>query len=348
MGKKGAPMAEKLNIAVVGAGIYGQNHLNAYTWNPNANLVAVCDLNEEITKRVGEKFGVATYTDIDAMLESEDIDAVSVATPDPYHKDPVLAAIAHGKHVLVEKPLATTSADAYEIIAAAEKAGVRVMVDYHKRWDPASIAVKNKLADPSTGAPVRGYMRMDDIIDVPTNWLSWSAASSPVHFLGTHCYDIIRWYMGCEVVQVTAVGHKGVLTGQGIDTYDSVTAMLEFENGCVWTVENSWIVPNGFAKADDGATHILCENALIRVDSQRRGVEFFDGSKGYTPNICFMQENGGRLAGFGIDPMADFVDCLQNDKPFLAGLKDGLHAELIAEAVTKSADTHETVKVEYR
>lgn len=335
-----------LNVAVVGAGIYGKNHLDAYTVNPNVNLVAVCDLNKAITDKVAEEYGVKTYNDIDEMLENEEIDAVSVATPDPYHKAPVMAAIRHGKDVLVEKPLATSSADAYEIIEAAEKAGVRVMVDYHKRWDPASIAVKNKLAEATCGKPVRGYMRMDNIYDVALNWLNWSGNSSPVHFVGTHCYDIIRWYMGCEVTQVYAVGHKGILQSKGVDTYDSITAILEFENGCTWTVENAWILPNGFAKADDGCTELLCENTMIRVDSQKRGVEFFDENKLHTPNICFMQRFNGRVIGFGFDPLNDFVDCILNDKPFVAGLKDGLEAELIAEAVHKSADTHQVVKIE--
>ena len=282
---------KKLNIAVVGAGIYGKNHLDAYTSNPNVNLVAVCDLKKEITDKVEQDYQVKTYNDMEEMLKSEEIDAVSVATPDPYHKDPVMTAIRYGKDVLVEKPLATTSADAYDIIEAAEKAGVRVMVDYHKRWDPASIAVKNKLADAGTGKPVRGYMRMDNVYDVAINWLNWSSDSSPVHFVGTHCYDLIRWYMGCEVVQVYAVGHKGILQEKGVDTYDSITAILEFENGCTWTVENAWILPNGFAKADDGCSEILCEHAMIRVDSQKRGVEFFDDQKQYTPNICFIQNH---------------------------------------------------------
>lgn len=342
---KGDPVADKLKVAVVGAGIYGSNHLNAYTWNPKTDLVAVCDLNKEARDRVAKEYGCATFEDVDVMLDVAEVDIVSVATPDPYHKGPVLSAIRHGKDVLVEKPLATTSADAHEIIAEAERAGVRVMVDYHKRFDPASIAVRNKLREPATGKPIRGYMRMDDIIDVPVNWLRWSAASSPVHFLGTHCYDLIRFYMGCEVTGVYANGHKGVLSSRGVDTYDSVTAMLEFENGCVWTVENSWVIPNGFAKADDGATNILCENTLIRVDSQRRGVEFFDEKKGHTPNICFMQKTDGRISGFGIDPMNDFVDCIESDREFVANLDDGLQAELIAEAVTKSADTHELIKI---
>ena len=329
---------KKLNIAVVGAGIYGKNHLDAYTSNPNVNLVAVCDLKKEITDKVEQDYQVKTYNDMEEMLKSEEIDAVSVATPDPYHKDPVMTAIRYGKDVLVEKPLATTSADAYDIIEAAEKAGVRVMVDYHKRWDPASIAVKNKLADAGTGKPVRGYMRMDNVYDVAINWLNWSSDSSPVHFVGTHCYDLIRWYMGCEVVQVYAVGHKGILQEKGVDTYDSITAILEFENGCTWTVENAWILPNGFAKADDGCSEILCEHAMIRVDSQKRGVEFFDDQKQYTPNICFIQNHNGRAIGFGIDPLNDFVDCILHDKPFVANLNDGLEAELIAEAVHKSAD----------
>ncbi|QWT17297.1 Gfo/Idh/MocA family oxidoreductase [Collinsella sp. zg1085] len=340
-------MFEKLRVAVVGAGIYGRNHLNGFACYPYAELVAVCDLSAAVRQQVESEFGVRTYENLDELLQTEQIDAVAVATPDPFHKDPVLTAIRYHKHVLVEKPLATTSSDAREIIAAAEEAHVRVMVDYHKRWDPASIAVMNKLADPTSGVPLRGYMRMDDIIDVPTIWLAWADKSSPVHFLGTHCYDLIRWYMGCEVTEVYARGHKGVLKDMGIDTYDSVTAMLMFENGCTWTVENSWIVPNGFAKADDSCTHIMCEHALIRVDSQRRGVEFFDNDKGYTPNICFMQNNNGRLVGFGIDPMQDFVDCIRTGKPFIAGLKDGLHAELIAEAVTQSADTQQLITLNY-
>lgn len=335
----------KLNVAVVGAGIYGQNHLNAYKWNPYVNLVAVCDLDESVANRAAEQYEIKPYSDLTTLLNTENIDAVSIATPDPYHKEPVLTAIKYGKDILVEKPLATTSNDAHEIISAAEKAGVRIMVDYHKRWDPASIAVKNKISEKESGKLIRGYMRMDNIYDVAENWLKWSANSSPVHFVGTHCYDLIRWYMDCEVTEVYAVGHKGILQSKGIDTYDSITANLTFENGCTWTVENAWILPNGFAKADDGCTEILCENVMIRVDSQDRGVEFFDKDKLHTPNICFMLNQNGQLKGFGIEPINDFVDCILNNKPFIANLQDGLEAERIAEAVHLSADTHQIIKI---
>lgn len=336
----------KLNVAVVGAGIYGINHVNAYLSNPNVNLAAVCDLNEALRKKIEEQYHVKTYEQAEDMLESEEIDAVSVATPDFCHAAPALQAIRRGKHVLIEKPLATTLEDARAIIAEAKKANVRVMVDYHKRWDPASIQIKNELSKPDAGKVIRGYMSMDDIIDVPTKWFNWSDKSSPVHFLGTHCYDLIRWYMGCEVTEVYAVGTKEYLKSMGIDTYDSIQAFLTFENGCHWTVENSWVLPAKFAKNNDGHTQILTTNSLLRVDSQNRGVEIF-GDSGYrTPNYCFMQMFEGRPVGFGYDPINDFVRCLQYDLPFIADAKDGLEAEKIAEAVHRSVELTSAVKIE--
>lgn len=337
---------DKLRVAVVGAGIYGINHINAHTANPNAELVAVCDLNEELRRKIGEEYHVKTYELVKDMLENEEIDAVSIATPDCYHAAPALEAIHHGKHVLIEKPLATITEDAREIIAAAQKEHVRVAVDYHKRWDPASIQLKNELARPETGKILRGYMSMDDVIDVPTKWFSWSDKSSPVHFLGTHCYDLIRWYMGCEVTEVYAVGTKEYLKSMGIDTYDTIQTFLTFENGCHWTVENSWVLPAGFAKNNDGRTQIITTNTLLRVDSQNRGVEIYDTAKGRTPNYCFMQMFEGRPVGFGYDPIYDFVRCLQYDLPFIADAKDGLEAEKIADAVHKSVETAASVKIE--
>lgn len=337
---------KKLKVAVVGAGIYGINHIKAYHWNPNAELVAICDLNEDILKNVCTSFGVKGYTDIETMLSCEEIDAVSIATPDAFHKEPAIKAITAKKHILVEKPLATTIEDAKAIIKAAKLMNVRVAVDYHKRWDPAAINLKNELMNSQTGRPIRGYMNMDDIIDVPTKWFNWADKSSPVHFLGTHCYDQIRWYMGCEVTEVYAVGTKEVLKARGIDTYDTIQAFLKFENGCYWTVENSWIYPNGFAKNNDGRTQILCENALLRADSQNRGVEIYSDKKLKTPNSYFILENNGRPSGFGIEPINDFVYCLLNDLPFVADAKDGLESEKIADAVHKSLELGEKVFIE--
>ncbi len=335
----------KLRVAVIGAGIYGFNHVQAYAWNRDVDLVAVCDFKQSCLDKVTSTFDVHTYTDVKTMFDNEEIDAVSIATPDAFHLEPALAAITRGKHVLIEKPLATTLEDARKIIAKAKEHHVRVALDYHKRWDPAAINLRNELHLPSSGKPIRGYMSMDDVIDVPTKWFDWAHKSSPVHFLGTHCYDQIRWYMGCEVEEVYAVGSKTLLKSMGIDTYDTVQAFLKFENGCYWTVENSWIFPSGFPKANDGRTQILTERALLKADSQNRGVEFYNGSKLRTPNSYFIIDNNGRPFGFGIEPINDFVYCLVNNLPFIADANDGLEAEKIAEAVHLSLETNQAVNI---
>jgi len=335
----------KLRVAVIGVGIYGENHIMALKHHPYAELVCFCDKSEERLKIVEKKYKLRGYLNIDDMLSNEDIDAVTIATPDPFHLEPTLRAIAAGKHVLVEKPLATSTADCNLIIEAAEKYNVRVAVDFHKRWDPASITIKNEISSGAIGKVIRGYISMDDIIDVPTKWLSWASKSSPAFFLGTHCYDIARWYMECEVKEVYAKGQKEILKNMGIDTYDNVQAFLVFENGSVWVIENSWIFPSKFPKSNDGKTVIIGTNGIIRSDSQDRGLQIYTNEKAITPNSYFINYYDNKPFGFGIQPIYDFIECLIYDLPFRANLQDGLEATKIAEAVHKSIEENMVVKL---
>lgn len=337
---------KKLKVAVVGAGIYGMNHVRGYLQNPHVKSVAVCDRNDQIRDNIDKEYGLKTYADITDMLEKEDLDAISIATPDQFHVEPSLAAISEGIPILVEKPLATTVDDSRKIINAAKKRNTLLAVDFHKRWDPVAINVYNYLNDKKNGYPIRGYMSMDDIIDVPTKWFDWAHDSSPVHFLGIHCFDLIRWYMGCEAVEVYAMGSKKLLSSKGIDTYDSIQSIIKFENGCTWVVENSWVLPSGFPKANDGKTSIITSESYIRVDSQERGVQFFDQNKQMTPNVYFFNEWNGKQFGFGMEPINDFIDSVVYDKEFLADGNDGLEASKIAEAVHESLSIGETIKIE--
>lgn len=277
------------------------------------------------------------------MLNNEIIDAVTIATPDPFHLEPALKSINAQKHVLIEKPLATNTEDCYKIIEAAKKNNIRVAVDFHKRWDPASISIKNIISRKDIGSIIRGYISMDDIIDVPTKWLSWAYKSSPAYFLGVHCYDIARWYMNCEVKEVYAKGNKGVLKEMGIDTYDNIQAFITFENGATWTIENSWILPSKFPKANDGKTVILGTNLLIRSDSQDRGLHIYSEDGVSTPNSYFINYINKKPFGFGIQPIYDFVESLLYDKPFIADVYDGLEATKIAEAVHKSIEENKLI-----
>ena len=339
-------MEKVLRVAVVGAGIYGIHHLDAYTQNKRVKLVAVCDLSEKIRESIEENYHVKTYSDVIEMLENEKLDAVSIATPDAYHLQPAMEALKRGLHILVEKPLATTYEDGLKMVNLAKERGLLLGVDFHKRWDPVAINVREYLKK-SDGFPIRGYMSMDDIIAVPTEWFSWGSRSTPTDFLGSHCVDLMRYYMGCEVTQVFATGVKKLLPNKGVDTYDSIQALITFENGCTWTLENSWVLPNGFAKANDGKTFILTSKDFIRIDSQDRGLQIFTEEKMKTPNVFFFNDFNGKQFGFGIEPINDFVDSILDGKALLADGIDGLKAIQITNAILESVRTGKVVTLSH-
>ncbi|MGM0168834.1 hypothetical protein IGI39_004589 [Enterococcus sp. AZ135] len=336
---------EKLKVAVIGVGIYGIHHVDVYKQNPFVELTAVCDFNVDIRKMAEEKYGVKTYETVEELLANEKLDAVSIATPDHLHVEPALACINHGINLLIEKPLAITVADCTAIMDAAKEKNVRVAVDFHKRWDPAAIYTFNQLNESENGYPIRGYMNMDDMIDVPTKWFKWGNASDPVDFLGVHCVDLMRWYMGCEVTEVYSVGSKKLLRSMGVDTYDSIQSMITFENDCTWMLENSWVLPSGFAKANDSRTSILTSEKYIRINNQDRGVEMIDNEKSHTPNVFFFNDFKNKVVGFGADPINSFIDSLIDGSDFVADVYDGLQAARVTEAIHKSLETGDRVKL---
>ncbi|MCX9039237.1 Gfo/Idh/MocA family oxidoreductase [Citrobacter portucalensis] len=335
----------KIRAAVVGAGIYGRHHMNAYRHNPDTVLAAICDTDTERCNDLAMACGVRGYTRLEQLLEEENIDVVSVATPDPYHTESILTALRHGKPVLAEKPLATSVRECEQIVELARQQALLVGVDFHKRWDPAVLRIKTELEKPETGQILRGHISMDDVISVPTEWLNWAGASSPVWFLGSHCFDLVRHLSGQEVVAVYACGQKSVLAAQGINTCDSVQTLLTMADGSSWVVENSWVLPEVFPKDNDGRIDILCEAAYIRSSSQHRGLEITTPGKTLTPNSYFIKYRNGVASGFGIDPINDFVHAVRTRSPYPVTAGDGLAVSRICEAVHRSLESGQPVSL---
>jgi predicted dehydrogenase len=120
-----------LGVAVVGAGYWGPNLARNFRSHPDWDLMAVCDLDEARAARVvGSRSTVEVETSLERLLDRNDVDAIAIATPARTHKPIALQALAAGKHVLVEKPLASTMADGWEVVRAADEAGLVLMTDH--------------------------------------------------------------------------------------------------------------------------------------------------------------------------------------------------------------------------
>ena len=237
-------MSEQLKAGVIGLGILGSQHVRFLDDQPEVEVTAVADIRGEKAQEISRRVGAQYYTDYERMLREQRLDIAVIATPDPLHREPVLAAIKAGVPTIIqEKPMATTVADAEEMLEAAERAGARIFINFSNRGSPLDRATYYVIRQGLLGEIVYGEVHLDDNISVPTRmWggrtREWVAGSSTAHFLLSHVVDFLRWVLApAEVTEVFAISQQKVL-GYTPDLYD---AFLTFDNGCKFRVKAEWI-----------------------------------------------------------------------------------------------------------
>ena len=271
-------MNAQLKAGIIGLGILGNQHARFLNEQPEVDVIAVADIDNQRAQAICGQVSAQPYDDYERMIKEHRLDIVVVATPDPLHKEPVLAAIAGGVPTIIqEKPMATTLADAEEMQRAATKAGARIFLCFANRSSPLDRATYYVIRQGLLGDVIYGDIRLDDNICVPTRlWgeksREWAAGSSTAHFLLSHVVDFLHWVLAPgQVTQVYAISQQKVL-GYTPDLYD---AFLTFDNGSKFRIKAEWI------KHIDG----LVEFALS-----------FSGSKG---TLTYIKEPGfGELDGW--------------------------------------------------
>jgi predicted dehydrogenase len=233
-----------LRSGVIGLGILGSQHVEFLAAHPQVEVAAVADVRRDQAEAIAVTAGAEPYTDYTRMLAEHNLDLVVVATPDPLHKEPVIAAVRAGvPNVLQEKPMATSVSDAEEMVEAAEAARAHIFINYANRGSAFDRATYQVLRRGLIGDVVYGEIHLDDNISVPTQmWgdrtREWVSGSSTAQFLLSHVVDLLRWLLGpAEVREVYAIAQRKVL-GYTPDLYD---AYLVFDNGAKLRVKAEWI-----------------------------------------------------------------------------------------------------------
>jgi len=222
----------------------GTWHANFYHANEDVRLVGLADPLMERAEAKATETGARAYKSYEEMFKEERLDVVSVATPDPLHKGPFLAAVRAGvPNIITEKPLATTLRDGEEMMGAAHKAGTKVFINFSQRGLDVYRASHYVYQRGLIGDLVYGEARLDDNITVPTQmWgnrsQEWAGGSSTAHFLMSHLVDLLRFiFAPAEVTDVYAISQEKVL-GYTPDLYD---AFLTFNNGAKVRIKAEWI-----------------------------------------------------------------------------------------------------------
>ncbi len=230
---------DDLKFALVGCGRISRKHVDAIAKAPNARLVAVCDLKLERAKALGDKLGIPSFENMDDMLRAmPQIDVVNVLTPTGYHAEHVVRVAKHGKHVVVEKPMALRLEDADEMILACDRAGVRLFVVKQNRYNVPVQRLRRALEAGRFGKLVMGTVRVrwcrrQDYYDQDPWRGTWELDGGVLANQASHHVDLLMWMLG----QVESVFAMTATRLVNVETEDTAAVVLRFSSGALGIVE---------------------------------------------------------------------------------------------------------------
>lgn len=333
-----------IKFGVVGIGLRGRLFADTIVQNPYANLVAICDSNEQSLRHAITRYkDVKTYQDAQQMMNEEALDAVVVATPDFLHKLPVMLAAERDIHVMVEKPFSTRVEEAEEMAEAVKQSGIKCMVAFENRWNPPFVNVSERIHRGDLGRIVAMNSRLNDTIYVPTKMLKWSNHTSPGWFLLSHSIDLACYWKQAQPVTVYAVGTKQKLVAMGMDTYDSIQAMVTFADQTSATFTSSWILPESLPMMVDFKFEIIGEEGALYVDLHDQMVQQAGAVYEHVPTVG--TSINGRLLAPPNHMLDAFIDNIRLNTEPLAGPKDGLINTKLVDAIHRSVESGDHVKI---
>ncbi|RLE78077.1 MAG: inositol 2-dehydrogenase [Thermoprotei archaeon] len=331
----------KIGVGVVGLGRIGQLHAEIFNSKiPNAKLVAVSDVVENLVKSASEKFNVKGYLSYEEMLRDAEVDAVVICTPTFLHKDMIMLAAEYHKHILCEKPLTVTVKEAEEVLSKISNSNVILQVGYMRRFDYAYQEAKKKINAGDIGHPV-AFIGIARDPAPPPGWAADPKLSGGIFLdMLSHDFDMARWLMDSEIKRVYVEG--GAFIYEEIKEkgdLDVVTINFRFENGAVGFIHGSRKSAFGY----DLRTEVLGTEGTVYI-GYRQDPMFAIGVKQgliYSGIKWFFK----RFYDAYVEEDKHFIDCLINDKKPLITGEDGKKAVEIAEASWKSLKENKAINL---
>ncbi len=339
-------------IVIIGAGFITRvGHLPGYK-AANAHVAAICDMNEAPAKVLAAQYGIPKiYSDWREMIATEEPDIVSVCVPNVAHREITLAALAAGAHVLCEKPLATSVAEAKEMFAAAKAAGRHLMAAQNWRWDAGSRAIRRIADTGDLGDIYYGEATALRRMGIPT----WGLFHQKQHShggalldVGVHMLDLAVWLMGNpDPVRVSAqtqtkFGKRPEIAKQmrnawdpaKFDVEDFAVALVHFKNGATLLLRTSW------------ATHIDAETFSVRLVGTEAGATT-------TPPIVYRNHAGipadehlqiQRVSSYERE-IAHWLRVVAGDEQPMVKPEETLNVQRIIDAAYRSAEEQREITI---
>jgi len=314
---------KKIKIAVIGAGFWGRNHIRVFSELPQADLVAVCDINRQRSEAIAERYNIKSYTDSRDLYRKEDFDAVSICVWSTELFQKAMEALNAGKHVFIEKPMASRSAEAERIVETAKSEGLRLTVGFIERFNPAVKRLKESIEEGRIGQPVSATGKR------VSKWPERIGDIGVVKDTAIHDIDLMRFIF--EEDPITVYARAGRLRHKKFEDY--VQVMLTFPDGKSAFLEANWLTPYKVRRLI-----VTGSEAIITIDYISQEITIETSSQTLIPR--YRWEEPLKLE------LQHFVDSLlNNNDPLVTGM-DGVKALKIAEAILESAEKNRLIELD--
>lgn len=348
-------MTEKIKIrfAIVGCGRISKRHGELLGLNQikNASLVAVCDINMDKAKTLGNQFNLPYYTDMDEMMSKENIDIVSVLTESGNHAKHVINLAKYGKNIIVEKPMALTIDDADDMIMACQKHNCRLFVVKQNRFNVPVVKLKEALDNQRFGKLFMATVRLRWCRDAEyynqAPWRgTWAMDGGVLTNQASHHIDLLEYMMG----RVDSVYAKGIKALANIEAEDTAAVILKFRNGGIGIIEATTAVrPRDL----EGSLSILGEKGTVEIGgfavNKMLHWNFQEKLDGDDEVFEKYSVNPPNVYGFGHQAYYDHViDCILNNKEQMVGGLEGRKSVELISAIYESMETRKEVFLRFK
>ena len=313
---------KKLGVAVVGTGFWGRNHARVYKELESTELVAICDKDAERAKAIAKQFGVKAYTNSSRMLRNKEVEAVSVCTWSTSLAKEALKALRAGKHVLVEKPMATTTKQAEKLVATAEENGLHFTVGFLMRFIPGLQTIRESVENKKIGELVCATAKR------VSQWPERIGDVGVVKDTAIHDIDVMRFVFRDDPIAVYA--KTGAMQHRKFEDYALI--MLTYADGKSAFIESNWLTPY-----KTRTLTVTGSDAIMRLDYITQELWIEAAKENVQPKFPWQEPLKAELQ--------HFADCItKKQKPVVTG-EDGVKALRIAIAALESSAKNRAIKL---
>ena len=330
----------KLKIAVIGTGLVGSFHAETFFRNPNSELIAVCDIDKEKVNKIANRFKCKAYNEFESLINTEKLDAISIATPEQIRIAPALLAIEKGLKILLEKPLGRNLEDIENLVNKIKNHNKLISVNFILHEDPRYKLMKEKIKNNEIGEIVSCYARRRGNrfgIEIYAPWTDLISS--------TLIHDI-QMVMSINNSKPERVYAEAVIRECAkFNSHDAVMSLIKFTDGSIASFETSWVLPKNQPEPLDPAFHVIGDKGSIIIEGSSMGMQIQTEKSYMKPDIANWPIIDSKVEGCLKRNLDKFIeDCVYDNRPEVDLIK-AYEVEKIVFAMKKSIDENRLINL---